>query len=180
MYIHISAAGVINQWDALDRDIILFDASPIADTDDVTSVTMSVWGTSKLDNFPTPLAMNMDIYTSTPASTSNLVAADFQQVGSVSQTGGAVITYANFTLGAYNDFVFNATGRSNVSKTGISKFGIRNANYDVSTNVPLWQDAGTTYMQMNTADVAGTANDPKLVVVHTAVASGFIPKITWW
>ena len=36
-------------------------------------------------------------------------------------------------------------------------------------------------MEMNTADVAaGTANDPKLVVVHTAVASGFIPKITWW
>ena len=30
------------------------------------------------------------------------------------------------------------------------------------------------------ADEAGTSTDLKLVVVHTAVASGFIPKITWW
>ena len=109
------------------RSIICFDATPIADTDTIDSATLSLYGFLKQDGLgklPTT-----DIYTSTPASTSNLVIADYSQTGNVSQTG-APITYANFTVGAFNNYAFNATGIANISKTAISKFAWKNANYD--------------------------------------------------
>ena len=87
------------------------------------------------------------------------------------------MTYAAFTIGAYNDYTFNATGRGNLSKTAISKFAWKNANYDADNVTP---GDGTFTMGGYSADQAGTSSDPKFVVTHTAVASGFIPKITWW
>ena len=172
-YIYITATATTDQWSQLVKAIVLFVTSPIPDTDDVNSVVLSVFGEAKADLGG--LAPNVDIYTSTPASTSSLVAADFQQIGSVSQTGSP-ITYANFTTGTYNDFTFNATGRGNINKTGISPFGLRNANYDVAAVAPAWSSLRTANVTGYSADVAGTSSDPKLVVVHSAPGS-FIPKI---
>ena len=161
----------------LTRNIVCIDATAIADTDTIDSVTASVWGVSKQDTGAH--APTSDWYTSTPASTSNLVIADYIQTGTVSQTGSPM-TYAAFTVGAYNDYTFNATGRGNLSKTAISKFAWKNENYDVANVAPSGSSAFTYTLRGYSADGAGTANDVKFVVTHTAVASGFIPKITWW
>jgi len=61
----------------------------------------------------------------------------------------------------------NATGRGNVSLTGISKFGSRNANYDVANSAPAFTAFASNGIQIYFADQAGTANDPKLVVTYT-------------
>ena len=160
----------------LTRNIVCIDATAIADTDTIDSVVASVWGFSKVD--ASGLIPTSDWYTSTPASTSNLVIADYTQTGTVSQTGSPM-TYAAFTVGAYNDYTFNATGRGNLSKTVISKFAWKNENYDVANVAPPGATVSYT-LRGYSADAAGTANDVKFVVTHTAVASGFIPKITWW
>ena len=168
-YAYFESLGGTNLWYVLIRTIITFDTSSIPDTDTIESAVLSIFGTGKAD--PTTNTPNLDIYISTPANTNDLVAGDYAQLGSTSQTGSP-ITYANWSTIAYNDFTFSATGRGNISKTGISKFGARNANYDVAAAAPTWASGGnTTYLRGYTADQAGTANDPKLVVVHSAAAT---------
>ena len=114
----------------------------------------------------------MDVYTSTPANNNNVVVGDYLQTQSVSQTGSP-ITYANWDDGDvnYNDFIFNATGRGNINKTGVSPFAIRNANYDVTGTMPAWQSTAlVSQLSGYFADQADVTKDPKLVVVHAAAA----------
>jgi len=100
--------------------------------------------TNKLDGLVcTP---DIDIYTSTPAINTSLVAGDYQQIGSTSQTG-APISYADWSTTGYNDFTLDAVGLGNINKTGISKFGVRNANYDVSGSPPNWDTENVSYLR---------------------------------
>lgn len=158
-----------DQWTNLVRAIFLFDTSDIPDGDTIDAATLSIKGTSKADTFTTPMAPDVDIYTSTPNTNTTLLVGDYAQVQGTSQTGSP-ITYANWSTIAYNDFTFNATGRGNISKTGVSKFGTRNQNYDVANVTPTWEGGKVANIYGNFADTAGTDSDPKLVVVHTAAA----------
>ena len=167
-YTRTIATTTANQFSFLWRGIALFDTSAIPDTDDVTAAVLSVRGDAKADGLVA--APDIDVYTSTPASNTALVAADYSQVGSVSQTGSP-ITFANWSTTGYNDFTFNATGRGNISKTGVSKFGTRNTNYDVAATAPPWLSGAGFYLTGRKADNAGTAEDPKLVVTYSAAAT---------
>ena len=163
-YIIMAASLTLNQWRYILRSMFLFDTSSIPDGDTISSATLSLFGTAKVDDLTsTP---DIDIYTATPASNTTLAASDQAQYGTTSQTGSP-ITYANFSTTAYNDFAFNATGISSISKTGVSKFAARNANYDVAATPPTWTalEVGSQ-LDGYYADQAGTTNDPKLVVVH--------------
>lgn len=154
-----------NTWRVLLRSIFLFDTSAIPDTDTISSATFSIVGTAKTDA-GTPITPNIDVYTSAPASNTAIVAGDFDSLGSISQTGSP-ITYAGFSTSGYNDFAFNATGIGNISKTGVSKFGLRNANYDVAAIAPAWSAGGTDHMfNGKFAETADTTEDPKFVAVH--------------
>lgn len=168
-----SAAATTNRWAALYRSFLLFDTSALGSGAIITGATLSLYIRAKLDqasNAPTS-----DIYTSTPASNTAIVAADFTQAGSTSQTGAAK-AYAAHTVGAYNDFVFNATGLGNISPTGVSKFAWREAKFDVGSSTPTWGSATTSgIFSAQYAESAGTTQDPKLVITYTAPASLPIP-----
>jgi hypothetical protein len=77
-----------------------------------------------------------------------------------------VVTYANWT-GTYIDFTYNATGLGLISKIGITKTALRNANYDVAATLPAWISATYSALSGYMADQTGTTNDPKLVVTYT-------------
>lgn len=157
-------------WDWLVRSITLFDTSALTASATISAGVLSVSGYSKSnDDLASP---NIDIYTSTPASNTTVADSDFAQIGSVSQTG-APISYSGFSTVAYNDFTFNSTGRGNVSKTGVSKFGLRNSNYDVAATPPPNLSIGQSYLTFYASDYAGTSSDPKLVVTYTLPAGGF-------
>ena len=162
--ITITASATANQWSTLSRGILLFDTSALTSAANISAAVLSIFGANKLDLLG--IAPDIDIYTSTPASNTALVAADFTQIGSVSQTGSP-ITYAAYSTVAYNDFTFNATGRGNISKTGVSKFGVRNANYDVAANAPAHTANLASRMNFILADTSGTSTDPKLVITYT-------------
>ena len=168
--IQMAGGATTNKFTLNGKSIFLFDASALTSSAIISAAVMSIYGDTKADILAaTP---NVDIYTSTPASDTTLVAADYSQVGSTSQTGSP-ITYANWTASAYNDFTFDATGRSNISKTGISKFAARNANYDVTGTPPAWAE-GTSRLNGYFSDAIGTTNDPKLVITYTLpVNTGF-------
>ena len=162
--------GAPNTFSALYRSIYLFDTSGLGAAATISAAVLSFKGTAKSDS-ATAIAPNVDIYTSTPASNTALVAADFAQIGTVSQTGSP-ITYAGYSATAYNAFTFDATGRGNVSKTGVSKFGARNANYDVANIASTGTEFAVHRLSCEHADAAGTTSDPKLVVTYTVPGGG--------
>ena len=162
LYIGADGAGP-STWGLLRRIVTLFDTSALTSGATISAAIMSVYGTFKSDSLAaTP---NIDVYTSNPSSNTSLAGGDYSTMGIVSQTG-VPITYAGWSTTGYNDFTFNATGRGNISKTGISKFGLRNASYDVADVAPPWVSSGTGRMQMAASDAVGTSTDPKLVITY--------------
>ena len=168
-------------WQQMNRGLVLFDTSALTSGATISAAVLSIFGSSKLDeSSDTP---NIDVVTTTPASNTSLTGTDFAQFGSVSQTGSP-ITYANWSTSAYNDFTFDATGRGNVSKIGISKFGFRNSNYDLAGSGPSYLANGKDQrLKGDYAETADTTSDPKLVVTYTTGggAAATSPGWTkWW
>lgn len=147
----------------------LFDTSAIGDTDTIDSAIFSVKGNgSKTDALA--IAPNVNVYSASPATNTNIIAADFNDYGSTAFCDSA-ITYAGWDTGAYNNFTLNANGKAAVSKTGITKLSLRNANYDVAALAPTWADSASSNIGGIFADTADTTSDPKLVVEYSAGAS---------
>jgi hypothetical protein len=164
-------------WEQLSRSIFLFDTSALTASATISAAVLSLFGSAKgvIDtNSP-----SLKIYTSAPASSTALAAGDFDSLGTTAQTDTA-IAYASWSTAAYNDFTLNATGRGNISKVGISKFGTRDVTYDVGGTEPANNSDGSRVsanMSAYTADQTGTANDPKLVITYTLPAASWTPKI---
>lgn len=158
-------------WKWMYRSIYLWDTSSIPDTDTIDSATLSPFGAGTKRE--TLASQEIVPVTSTPASNTDLVGADFNQLGTVAQA--PVITVASYSTTAYNDFTLNATGRGNISKTGISKFGTRMEG-DRADAEPAASNSAAS-VDGNYAEATGTGNDPKLAVTHSAAAAGGAPLI---
>ncbi|MEK9207864.1 MAG: hypothetical protein AAB922_05240 [Patescibacteria group bacterium] len=162
-----------DEYQTLDRFVAGFNTSSIPDTDTISSAILSIYGTGKNDNMSLSVAVD---HRNAPASTSALVASDFDIAAwdNVKQNSSD-ITITAFSITGYNNFTFNATGNGNINKTGLSWFGVRIAG-DISNTAPTWVSAVVGSILGYHADQAGTANDPKLVVEHSAAVT-FIPQI---
>jgi hypothetical protein len=153
-----------DNWESLSRAIILVDTSGLPDTAVITGGTLSVWGEVKNDTLN--IAPDINIYASSPISNTDLVDADYQNLGTVAFS--TPIAYANWSVSGYNNFTLNAAGLAQISKVGVSKFGVRNANYDVASITPAWSHSGNYMSELNfyTAEQPGNSQDPKLVVTY--------------
>ncbi len=167
----------LSQWSALQRAIFLFDTSSLGSTAIISAATLTLHASTKIDS--EVITPDIDIYTSTPAANNTLANSDYAQLGTTSQTGSPV-TYANWPANADVVFTLNSTGRGNISKTSITKFGARNANYDAANIEPFWTGTGlSSYLEFYTADRAGTTSDPHLDVTYTlpATSGGFFAAV---
>ena len=162
----VLSSATTDQFKDFRRSIYLFDTSSIPDANNIDSAILSIFGTGKNSGLgQTPF----HIVSSTPASNTALVAGDYTQTGT---TTFGNITHANFSTTAYNDITLNADGLSNISKTGVSKFGARHG-WDIDNSFGgTWASNTWMNMQANYADSAGTTNDPKLAVTHSRAAGG--------
>ena len=160
-----------DRWGNLSRSIVLFDTSGLPDAAIITGVVLSAYGIVKLDDAScTP---DSRVYSSNPDSNTTLIPADYTCLGS--EALSQVLTYAAFTVGAYNDytlidvnsdaFATNEDG-TYISKTGVTKLGIRNANYDVAETPPNWVSNVYSHQENESADHAG-GHKPKLVVTYS-------------
>lgn len=161
--IYIRSTTTTNQWHTVGRGIHLFDTSSLTSSANISTATMSIKGTLKSDGVG--ISPDINIYSSAPASNTALVAGDYDSLGSTAFS--TAIGYSSYSTAAYNDFALNASGLSNISKTGVSKFGTRNANYDAAASAPTWNSGKTTFMYGAYAEASGTTTDPKLVVNYT-------------
>jgi hypothetical protein len=164
----IQATLDVDRWLQLDRSIFLFKTSSIGVGGTIISATLSLCGkASKADNLG--ITPNINIYSAAPASSTALVAGDFDSLGTTAFS--TAITYAGWGEGltVYNDFALNAAGIAAIDMTGISKFGARNANYDVSGTPPTWSSGNLSNLDVYFAEQALTTSDPKLVVNYSLI-----------
>ena len=154
------------------RAFFLFDTSSIGDTDTIDSATFSIIATLKTDNDSDSIRFT----TTTPASNTAIVLGDYDQIGTTANATDVTLASINVGGTTYTDWTLNATGLTNISKTSISKFGLRWVKDTADTPIPSW--AASTFrseMEARMAETAGTPDtvqDPKLVVTHTAAAAG--------
>lgn len=158
-------------WNNINRAVYLFDTSSIPDTDNIDSATLSLYCYLKTDGLG--IAPNINIYSSAPASNTSLTASDYQSLGSTAFSHA--IAYASISTSAYNDFALNGAGLAHINSIGISKFGMRNTNYDASNIEPTWSASRTSEIACQYAENSGTTKDPKLVIVHVSQPEPFFP-----
>ena len=161
----IIATTTSNQYDTLQRSIYLFDTSALTALATISASVFSLYATVVVNAYSDSIRLT----TSTPASNTALVNADYAQTGTTAQSTD--VTMASITTSAYNDWTLNATGLSNISKTGITKFATRNTT-DADNSAPTWSSGAESGISVNYSDTG--SNKPKLVVTYTVPTGGFI------
>ena len=161
-------------WAALYRSFFLFDTSSLTSSVIISSAVLSVFEETETGSPRNDLSLNafkLNIFSSAPASDTAIVNGDYNSCGT---TNFATDLGWEISSGVYADFTFIAAGLAAVSKTGISKFAGREADFDATNTEPQFNGASSE-LEVNIlfADKTGTSNDPKLVVVY---AVPFTPR----
>lgn len=173
----LTTAVTTDEWGNMTRSIFLFDTSTGIGSDTIDSATMSVYVTSKIDQLS--ISPDINVYSSAPASNTAVVNGDYDSLGTTDYA--TAIAWASITTSAFNDFTLNATGIAAIDTAGITKFGVRNKNYDADNNDPTWGSDLEDNININYAE--NGSNIPKLVVEHSAaaVATEIIrPDVIWF
>ena len=147
------------------RLLVLFTTSTIG-TDTITSATFSLANTASAKTDTD--ASSMHVVASTPSTNSDVVVADFDQFGTTSFGSKTILSWTD-TDTTYNDITLNATGIAAIATAGTTKFGVR-SGMDMTNTTPTIPGGNRVFVYF--ADQAGTATDPKLVVVHAGAAGG--------
>ena len=177
-----TATAANQQTDALTDTELRATAVPVSaaslplPTDAASSATLSLFITSKIDQDNDANAF-INVHTASIASTSTISTADFDQAGAIDNptkfTSDVDIT--GISTAAYLDMSLNASGISNINKTGVSQFSVREGHD--SLDDPFAGGLNTfNRLAGYFADRTGTTNDPKLVIEYTeeAAATGHI------
>lgn len=164
----INVNTVPTLFDVMYRFICLFDTSSISDASTIDSASISLYGTNKVDS--PGIAPDINIYATTPASNTSLVASDFNIANHGSVAFSTTISYESWNTAGFNEFILNSNGIAAITKIGVSKFGTRSANYDVADISPNTVVSGGANVQARHADFADITSDPKLIVISTSPA----------
>ena len=146
------SSGFINLF----RGIILFDTASIPDTDGIDSATLSINVNWRIGS------RNWYLVTSNPASNTAIASSDYDYTDFGTTNLADAISYASTGAKTTN---LNASGLAEISKTGITKFGIR-TDFDAD-DVDLGNGFGDSGGGIYTSE-QGTTFRPKLVVTHSA------------
>ncbi len=153
------------------RGFFLFDTAPITSGNEVTAATLSLYtnAVSNADNDGDDFISIVS--TSTPASDANITTADYDQCGATeAHDTSERKDLTGMSVSVYKDWSMNATGRSSINVTGISKFCAREGHDLLDT--PYAGGPNTSnYFNILWADTAGTTQDPTLTVTHTPLPS---------
>lgn len=166
----ITAGGITDRFTALCRIFMHFDTSALGSGASISDATLSLRGTAK--SASSLGSAETHITSSTVTSDNSLTTSDYSALGS---TSFGSLTHASMSTSGYNDITLNASGISNVSLTGVSKFAGRYA-WDLNNNLTGYSHTNNTQSSMtfNSADATGTTNDPKLTITYTVASSEIV------
>ena len=138
-----------------------FDTSAIADTDTVSAAVLSLYeigGLLAADSWGSVYARLFDFSTT-------ITTADYRAMTGTSagDTLLASLARASWTGTAYNDLSSQAAFAANVNKTGSTRLYTLISDGETTT-----APTGNNRVAVSMADTAGTTQDPKLTVTHSA------------
>ncbi len=169
-HIQIKSDSSNDKWEDIYRGILSFDTSDLADDLTITSATVSLRGLDKADGLG--ITPNINIYGVTLADDTRI--ADNQgEAETVWDSFGSAaystaVTYNGWDVSGWNNFALNSTGLAAISRDSNTRFGIRNANYDVSGSTPSWSSSKTSDIFWYTADYGDGSFAPKLTITYTS------------
>ena len=161
-FYYIGSSNVSSTWADVRRAEFVFDTSALGDSDDISSVVFSLYGTEK----GSQLASSINIVASNPGNPATPANADYEAMHTLNTVYcDTAIAQGSWSTSGYNDFTFNATGIAAISKTGNTLLGTK-STADINDSAVSWADGQEGFVSGYFVDQTGTANDPKLVVTH--------------
>lgn len=154
------ASTTTDQFKRLTRGVFLFDTSALTADATVSAETLSIYLFALTTGLGTT---SLQVVASTPASDTDLVAADYAELGT---TSFASLAFGSVADAAYNDLTLNASGLAAISKTGITKYGTRTEWDRAGSFDGSWSSDANTGVAARFADTADTTSDPKLVLTY--------------
>jgi hypothetical protein len=170
--VQILADTTTNKWVNIVRYIATFDTSLIGAGQAVYAASFGLTATGAFDTAPWGAAF--DVYRATPAAVNARTASDFSQIGTVSQTTGAITETSCVTDGVtYNTWTFSLVGMNNINVAGVTSLGVTESVYDAPNSPPTWVSGAFTLLQGQAANVSGTSADPVLTATYNTPHLGF-------
>ncbi len=161
--IYLESYRIRDRWYMLYRGFLLFDTSIIPPTATILGATVRLWGWYKKNPYGL-ITYGPVICNSFPISNTDIVAADYQNIG-WELLSHEHIHYADWKIDDWNEFTLNAYGRDRIVKGGITKFGVRDFDYDLRGVNPGWIASKTAQIGWYTAE-KGDPFRPELVVTY--------------
>jgi len=163
-----ASADVGNPWGELFRRPEPADTSALPDTATIQNTSkFRVYVNTKTT---TLASQSLALVTTTgPASLTALANGDYDVAGWGSTRQATDLTLAGITTSAFNDFTLNSTGVGNISKTGVTRLGLRIAA-DADNAEPSWSSgviAGLTVDPYNGTNPMQYVIDYTTSVAHT-------------
>ncbi len=149
-----------DKWDDIIRVILLFNTSSIPDNVTILSATLKLYVTVAADM--TPIGGNFNIFSADPVSDDALVAADYGTLGTTPYA--TAIDPDDMTVSEWITFTLNSIGLAAISKTGLTKLGIREAVFDAGNTTPTWASRDACKFQFYSRLESGY--EPILTVVY--------------
>jgi hypothetical protein len=145
------------------RGALFFDTSSLPDDATISSAVLSLYGEGHNSFVDFEITVVDGLGLNEPLQT-----WDYGYLGSQNVSGGSFNT-AGFTIFGYNDIPLNETGLGWISKTGITKFGLRSSR-DIAATAPTapWEDEYVVVC----ASEKGEGYQPRLVVTYTTPVGG--------
>ena len=169
-WVNLKASTTSNQFQTLIRNIDLFDTSVIPDTASITDALLWFRFVIKTGGLGVT-DYGVDVVSSNPASNTSLASGDYGTLGS---TVFATMDYTSLTTST--TFTLNADGIANISKTGISKFGLRSTWDTTGTFGGTWASGASTYSYANGRE-DGTGTSPYIsgtYIIPAPVTGNFL------
>jgi len=144
---------------------LLFDTSAIGTGQEVGFATLTMKYDRSSDS---DMDISSNIYSSNPASNTNIVAADYMLLGSTPfSTARDLYTETDGSTEVVR--TLNSDGRSAVSVTGITKLGLGLVQaHEAGGGTPTWAYPASSRIMVRLSEYSGTADDPLLTVTHSS------------
>lgn len=168
-YFWIKGAATLGNFKGLIRSVFLFDTSSIPDADTISAATFGIVPTARTDT----RSESCTVILASPSSNTVIALADFDAFTFTEQTTSK--TLASFTVDSATYGFLDFSTFTNISKTGVSKFGFIQVKDLANSPAPTSEAPGAagTALSGFYADEAGTTKDPKLTVTHAALAATY-------
>jgi hypothetical protein len=164
----LTSSGTTNQYGRMDRCIFCFDTSSLTSGATISATVLSLFGVVASNGLGSP---DLHIAGATPSSTSQYVSSDY---GQCQTTSFGSVAFGSF-LTSYNNITLNASGVSNISKTGVSKYSAQLSWDILNSFTGTWASSAQSRFLVNMAD--NGSNQPKLVVTY-AIAANLVRTVS--